>query len=277
MTTAPPAADATSHSSGFPTDWKSFSPALAPGLACAPWRAYCDQLHQTLLTHWAGQHRHQRALKTDLFDEAVGEGCIGSMLRIARHVHGIDISAAVVSRAQHGHPTLRAAAGDVRYMPYRSRSFDLVVSNSTLDHFESTEEVTGALQEIARVLHDEGRLIVTLDNPSNPLLWIRARLPQRILHRMHVTPYFMGKTLSRPRLTEALLRAGLQVQASGYIQHVPRIVAVGLCRALQRHEVMAAWLPTFLLRMERLSQWWSAPITGNYVAVLATRTPGPRR
>lgn len=64
-------------------------------------------------------------------------------------------------------------AADGRMLPFPSSTFDVVLSTSTLDHFDERGEITVALTELARVLRPDGRLFVTPDNPANPLLRVR--------------------------------------------------------------------------------------------------------
>jgi len=68
-------------------------------------------------------------------------------------------------------PVPQFLAADARGLPLRTASFDLVLSTSTLDHFDSRREFVAAIAEIARVLRPGGRLVLTIDNPSNPLYW----------------------------------------------------------------------------------------------------------
>jgi len=59
------------------------------------------------------------------------------------------------------------------------KTFDTVLSNSTLDHFDGAAQIRVSLAEPARVLRPGGRLLVTLDNPANPLLALSKALPSR--------------------------------------------------------------------------------------------------
>ena len=49
------------------------------------------------------------------------------------------------------HRGLRPVGADVCRLPFADQSFDLVLSNSTLDHLESLSELAGALAELRRV------------------------------------------------------------------------------------------------------------------------------
>src|SRR5258708_36813581 len=121
-----------------------------------------------------------------------------------------------------------ACATDVRALAFRRAAFDLVVSPSTLDHFADPRHIAIALREIRRVLRPGGHLLVTLDNPANPIL--RARRPVARLTGAvgGLIPFPIGLTLSRARLVAVLEREGLEVCASGYLLHMPRLLGLWL-------------------------------------------------
>ena len=114
------------------------------------WRRYCDALHARLLDRWLGQRRFEAVLKTDLFDEAAGPGLIATLASRAAEVAGIDISQEIASTAARRNPGLYACRADVRNLPFADGTFDLVLSDSTLDHFESRAILRNALSEPSR-------------------------------------------------------------------------------------------------------------------------------
>jgi SAM-dependent methyltransferase len=131
-------------------------------------RAYSDLVNRSLLDGWLPE-LVDSVLKTDLFDEIAGEGLVGSLAARAGRVVGIDVSPWVVRKAVSRNPGLEGVVADVHALPFEPTSFDLVVSNSTLDHFESRDEIDHALDELARVLRPGGTLVVTLDNAANTM------------------------------------------------------------------------------------------------------------
>jgi len=119
---------------------------------------------------WSPQLTHQVILKTDLREEAFGtDEILFSLPTSGGELHGIDISPTVVHSAlQRGdqYPA-RFIVADVRKLPYPDSFFDVVLSNSTLDHFEDRESFILSLREIRRVLKPNGRLILTVNNKHN--------------------------------------------------------------------------------------------------------------
>ena len=139
--------------------------------------------------------RSARALKTDAFDEACGRRQL--MAGLGPELVIVDVSPRVAREAVRAqeNPVL-ACAADVRCLPFPAASFDLVLSTSTLDHFDRREQIVVALTELRRVLREDGRLFVTLDNLANPILRVRQLvygLPGSI---GGVIPFRMGPTLS---------------------------------------------------------------------------------
>jgi ubiquinone/menaquinone biosynthesis C-methylase UbiE len=90
-------------------------------------------------------------LKTDVFDEAVGAGCCGALAAVAGEVQGIDVSRPLVEKVSRAEKNFEVSVGDVRKLEFPDASFDLVFSNSTLDHFETEAEIDGIKAELAEI------------------------------------------------------------------------------------------------------------------------------
>ncbi len=196
------------------------------------WRCHSDYVNAELLRRWVPPTGIGRVLKTDLYDEALGEGLYPFLATIGAKVVGIDVSQSVRRRAVQRHPQLLALDSDVRALPFQDGAFDAIVSNSTLDHFSSEAEILAAISELSRVLAPGGHLVLTLDNPSNPVVWIRNRIPRRWQRALHIVPYYVGATLCRERLAVSLRGAGLHVLEESAILHCPRAMAIAAARLL---------------------------------------------
>jgi hypothetical protein len=79
------------------------------------------------------------------------------------------------------------------------------------------------------VLRSRGRLIVTLDNPFNPLYHL-----VRGISRFRWAPFQLGYTTSQSGLAKALADAGLQVIGAGTLIHNPRLISTLLFLVLRR-------------------------------------------
>jgi SAM-dependent methyltransferase len=236
------------------------------------WREHSDAVNRALVDRWlpAGPCR---VLKTDAFDEAFGGGIAGFLDPRGACTWVVDLSVTVIEEARARNTGLRGVGADVRSLPFQAQCFDAAVSLSTLDHFDSLEDLERALAELRRVLRPKGRLLITMDNPGNPALALRARLPYPWLHRIGLVPYYVGVTVDRRRLGEMLDRAGFAVAEVRATQHVPRAPAIALAALLSRvggRRARRAFLRVAagLEAMERLPTRF---LTGYFVAARAIR------
>ena len=250
------------------------------------WRAHSDAVNRRLLERWLprpdgpdGVPAAGRVLKTDLFEEAVGAGQASLLAARFGSVAGMDLAWAVGAAARRCRPDLYVAVADARRLPYADGAFDAVVSLSTLDHLDSTEALLGALTELARVLRPGGRLVLTLDNPANPLLALRQALPFPLLHRLGLVPYFCGPSLGPRPLRAALDAVGFEVREVTAVLHCPRVLAVPAAALLDRAaspRVGRVFL-RILAAFERLGRLPTRYLTGHFVAAWCVRRPDAPR
>lgn len=258
---------------GAGTHWNAIAADWTRACPQPLWRDHADRVGRALVARWLPPTaRH--VLKTDLFDEAVGTGILPALEAPGRRLVGIDVAAPLLHAAAARTPGLRAIAADVRAMPFQDAAFDAVISLSTLDHFDAVGDIDAALVEIARVTVPGGRLVLTLDNPSNPLVALRQALGARTTQRLGLVPYHCGPTLGPRALARAVVRAGFRVLDESATLHCPRVAAVALARLLERHAGARgqAAFSGALLRFEALGRWPTRWITGHFSAVLAERT-----
>ena len=240
------------------------------------WREFTDCQQIGLLTRWAsgwiGAGSRTDLLKTDLFDEVASQGIVPWLLASGTHVTGIDVAPAIVAEAVARNPGLEAVVADVRSLPFSEASFDVVFSGSTLDHFESAADIQTALGELCRVLRPGGTLILTLDNPANPLIWLRNGPLLGLLRRIGIVPYQVGATLGPRALERAVHAAGFTVIETTAVMHCPRAIAVAVAGPMER--ASRSWRESFLHNLQawdRLERWPTRWLTGHYVAVHAVK------
>lgn len=237
------------------------------------WRTYCDMAHTALLERWLPRERVDRILKTDLFDEVVTEGLYPVLARHAHSVFGMDLATSAATQARTRHPALGALAADARKLPFADGSFDAIVSNSTLDHFSSLDDLAVALDELHRITRPGGTLVLTLDNLANPVVLIRSVLPQEPLRRIGLLPYFVGATCGPARLRELVAAAGFAVQDVESFMHCPRALAVAAARVVGKYGSASA-KRRFLRHVasyDRLAAWPTRHLTSYFTAVRAVK------
>jgi len=219
-------------------------------------------------------------LKTDLFDVAFASRPFLLDLALSEDISvvGIDVSREVVSvaksrAAQRGLDGTGYLRCDVRHIPLKDSSIDLIVSDSTLDHFSSETDIVTSLKEMRRVLRPGGVLILTIDNESS--LTYPPYVLVRLWMRLGLAPYFIGKTMSPSKLRRVLEGLGLTVAEMTAIFHCPHPDALvrwceTLLRRLSRGRLDGP-IRRALLLLEGLGKTRTKYLTGRYIAVRAVK------
>ncbi len=181
-------------------------------------RDYADNERRLLTEHFPALEG-LRLLKTDLWDEAKNTRILAWAAGRGAHAFGIDISEPTLRQARAAFTDrsrpLRAAAADVRALPFRDGSIDAIYSMGTIEHFDETE---GAVVEMARVLKPGGCAIVGVPNRHDPFL---RPLFATALQAAGLYGYGYEKSYSRRALRGMLERAGLVVVAETGILFMP--------------------------------------------------------
>lgn len=235
------------------------------------WRRHSDATNARFVRRAAAGHRFERALKTDLFDEATTGGVLPVMREVSGSVAGIDIAPDVAEGARARFPELEASVADIRGLPFADGEFDLVVSLSTLDHLASVDEIEGAVRELVRVLAPGGMLAVTIDNGANPVVALRNALPAAPLRRAGAVAYELGPTVGPRRLERLIVSAGARPRTREALMHCPRLPAVALARRLERRPAAHAGFLRRAARFEALAALPTRYLTGYFAAVVAER------
>jgi len=237
------------------------------------WRQHSDAVNAGLLRRWLPAAPSNRILKTDAFDEAVGDGLYPLLASRSAATVALDISTSALHSARRRHRRLAGCAADARVLPFAVDTFDVIVSNSTLDHFPHGTDIVSSLREMHRVLKPGGRLLLTLDNPLNPVIALRNKLPFRFLNRMGLVPYYVGATYGPRALRRILCEVGFDLHDMTAVMHCPRVIGVQLATLLSRHaaaatqrRVLNSWMA-----LEGLAKWPTRFLTGHFVAVLAVK------
>jgi len=227
-------------------------------------------IHQRWVRSAVGHRSRGTVLKTDVFEEAYGADRIfNDLFPGVRLAIGMDLNPRTAhAAAVRNGAAFRSIACDVRHLALPAESMDVVVSMSTLDHFDSAEDIGRSLDEIARVLRRGGTLAITLDNPRNLLYHI-----VRWSSRRGWTPFRLGATVSLRSLTRMLAERGLRVQATAYLIHNPRGISTALFLALRRifGRFAAPLIPALLAMFSAFGKLPTRSLTGCFFAVAAVK------
>ena len=216
-----------------------------PDLGGAASTRYYAANEQRLFTEHFPPLDGLRILKTDLWDEAKNTRILGWAAHRGARAYGVDISEPTVRQARAAFTPdsgpLRAAAADVRALPFRDASFDLIYSMGTIEHFDETEQ---AVREMARVLKPGGRAIIGVPNRHDPFL---RPLLATVMQAVGLYAYGYEKSYSRRALRDMLERAGFTVVAETAILFIPgglRILDLAChswCRPLSTVTAALVW------------------------------------
>lgn len=243
------------------------------------WLEHSKWCYRCILETWLENSKNTLALKTDLYDEAVTpHHLIPLIAHTSEHVIGADISFEVAGAAkkrlsENGSNQPNILVTDTRNPAFKDNSFDRILSNSTLDHFEHTDDLLKSLKELQRILKPRGILILTLDNPLNPVVFIRNHLPYRLLKKFGIIRFYVGATLSRPKLVKTLDAMGFRVEEETVMIHSPRIIALRIGSVIER--IGSRKWKRFYIALLRLFECLrvlpTRDFTGYFVAVKAIK------
>ncbi len=230
------------------------------------------RVHQELIRRWVGVRPVGVVLKTDLFEEAWGQdGIYGDLFDPNGAVLlGMDIAKATVARAGSvgGLPPAHGFVCDLRALPVRESSLDLVLSISSLDHFDSEAEFHASLRQLCGALRPGGELVITLDNPANPLYRLL-----RLVSRTAISPFRLGFTPARKELEQELAAIDFEVLDGGWLIHNPRLLSTVIFGALRlilgkRAGSVIRWGLVLFALQERL---WTCRYSACFYALYARK------
>lgn len=263
-----------------PTDaayWDDIANEVGSGDPSVTWRVYMQTAYRDLITRWFASAPVGRSLKTDLFEEAVTPHHLFAELG-AQGV-GLDVSPAVVRSASErigtdvNGATAPVLVCDLRALPFAEGSFQRILSGSSLDHFEDKGDIRVALADLARSLAPGGCLVITFDNPHNPIVRLRNGLPFPVLRASGLVPYYVGATYGRADVERELTALGLRITHVSAIVHVPRAPAIWIATLYERS--FGRRVSTGLVRLFRLWDHLESTLfrfrSGYYLAVRAEK------
>ena len=243
------------------------------------WRTHMKEVYKGLMNRWLDSSNGGLTLKTDLYDEAISSHNLISIFKNqCERIIGTDASLEVALNAKRRlakelNGRHNAVVSDIRNSSFKLDSFDQIISNSTLDHFANKKDITTSLKEIRSILKPGGVLLITLDNPSNPVVYLRNLLSYRLLKFFGIIPFYMGVTVPRSELIRLLESNGYSVHDSTYIEHSPRVLVIWIGHILEKFA--SKRIKICFLRLlgifERLERLPMRCLTGYFVAVKAIK------
>jgi ubiquinone/menaquinone biosynthesis C-methylase UbiE len=233
------------------------------------------QSHLRLFTKWIDFSQSHSLLKTDLFAEArcPSRSFSWDLMKLNGGLTGIDISGEICQEARnhalnYSKNPSHFITCDVRSIPFQDGSFDVIISDSTLDHYKNTKDIKVALKELSRTLKPGGTLCITLDNKTNftePLfrLWIL----------LGFAPFYIGKTYSIKQLKRAIQETGLEITDCQGLIHNPRFFTKLMISILRRlfPKDCENWMNKSFNYFDSLESKKSRYLTAQFIAVRAVK------
>lgn len=236
---------------------------------------YCES-HKSLIDNWIKFSNNPLILKTDLFAEAMcpSRSFLWDILGKDDLVVGMDISGDICSRARatsesvNPGSSLKTFTCDLRKLPFANHSFDIIISDSTLDHYKTKADIGIALDELVRTLKPGGTIFITMDNPNN---W--SEVIFRIWILLRLSPFYIGKTYSINELKFALQKRGLCVLDDNTLIHNPRLITKIIISLV--HRVFPGKYRIWTGRLFKYFDSWadkpSKYLTAQFIAVKAIK------
>jgi SAM-dependent methyltransferase len=132
--------------------------------------------------------------------------------------HGVDLSVGQLRAAAVKDPRTLYVQGDLQNLPYRATAFDTIM---LLGVFEYVNDPRRVIRELARVMADDGRVVLTVPNAFGLLrLWTEwaylpaSRVIKKILGRP--VPTYSRRLYSQRRLATLLAHDGMEVERTRY-------------------------------------------------------------
>ena len=248
----------TQDRAGYVSFWGDVA-ANFPSLKGAPSTQYYFECERMLYTQFFPPLTGRLLFKTDLWDEAKNSEILRWAAEQGARPAGVDIALGIVQQARRVfcEGGLGFAVADIRAIPFRSHSFDLVYSMGTIEHFPDYEV---SVHELFRVLKPGGTAIVGVPNKLDPFL---RPLMVCLLQRCGLYAYGTEKSFTAGGLRALLESAGFRYRATSGILFIP-----GWLRMLD------LWCHTRCPRLTRLTGWLVGPFAWLYRRVPAVRRHG---
>lgn len=254
-------------------DWDRIA-ASVRDFHAAPSTQYYRRCEIALLERSVGSLRGKRVLKLDLWNEAFNTRILDWMREQGAEVVGLDLSRVVAFQARrnalaarsNGHaPALLRA--DIRELPFKAGSFDVVYTMGTIEHIDEYREVIG---EVHRVLKPGGRAVIGV--PHKWDLFLRP-LMVWILDAFGQYLYAPEKSFSASELRRDVEQTGLRVVERTGILTLPGLLRMADLFFYTRNIPLYRLSPLFLAPFQYAETRWSWPGRFGYLLTVVADKP----
>jgi SAM-dependent methyltransferase len=213
-------------------------------------------------------HRYHRDMFLELvppaagrtLDVGCGEGRLARDLAALGHeVTGVDRSPTMLAAAREVSPDLEWHLADAAALPLPDAAFRLAIAFMSL---QDTDDLDGAVGEVARVLEPGGRLCVAVVHPLNSAGWFAEDVPD--------SPFVIeGSYLDSSYFVDELVRGDDVLQLESVHRPLHAYVDALSHAELLIEELREPALPTAAFANERSPRWTRIPLFLHLRAVKA--------
>lgn len=174
-----------------------------------------------LVKKWAqGSLEKGPFIKTDLMEESVRiDDVLFDLAKESPRAVGMDISFKLTSlaraRPENNGSNINYAVCDARGLCFKNDTFELILSNSTLDHFP---EIELGIQEAYRVLKPGGVMVITIHNKLEFTFYMYHVFKKILGYSPH---FHFEKTYTPWQVRDLLKRSGFIIEDYSTTAHVP--------------------------------------------------------
>ncbi|HDY66927.1 MAG TPA: SAM-dependent methyltransferase [Candidatus Scalindua sp.] len=141
------------------------------------------------------------------------------------HFYGFDLDEKEVTLAKKNvaDDSVKLTRGDIYHLPYQDGFFDKIILSEVLEH---VLDDLRALEEVKRVLKENGLLIITVPNHNYPFLWDPANKILEFLCKRHIQKGFWAgiwrqhlRLYTFSKITQLAKKASFKVEESRALTH----------------------------------------------------------
>lgn len=186
--------------------WNHVASLMKPFCGALSTRVYFEQEIEPIKKYLGPNLRGKKMLKLDLWNEAFNTEVLIWAAEQGIKVCAFDVADKVVKMAHQKMKKLglphHFVTADMRDIPFKANTFDMVYSMGTLEHVADTERVIG---EIHRVLKKGGVAIIGVPNKYD--IFLRAQL-LTLGNKLRLTPYGEELSFSRQEINDLFSKNG---------------------------------------------------------------------
>ena len=146
---------------------------------CSGYRKVLEDSAQNERHKPARYQQFERILASQVRGQCLEVGCgdgnwTAFLAEYSRQLVSLDLSLRRIGLAKKNSPGVTFVLSDARYLPFKDKSFDTICALEVIEHLPKASDQDRFLQELRRVLKDQGQLLIS--TPNKPLFRIYCKI-----------------------------------------------------------------------------------------------------